>query len=417
MRILVLTSLYPPHYRGGYEVNCETHADELSRRGHEVFVLTSRWGVREGTIEDRTFRLLDYLPERMGQKATRNRLDPLRIARRVGQLRWALAYRRNYGRARRLVRELGPDIAYVWQMGAVSVSPVLAAQDEGVPTVFNLGDYWLAELRAQVAGDLNWLRRWYRTVVADFGCVARLDLSHLLANSRTLVKGYVSAGIPEESFTVIPRGIPPDSIVSSLDGARRANGDEARLVFAGRLVPAKGADVAIEALAHLRAELGGRKLTLDIVGAGQDQYVEHLRQLVRKRGLEGHVRFLGQVERRQLLEGYSDYDVLLFPPRWAEPFGNVLVEAMARGLAVVATSAGGNPEIVSDGENGLLVPPDDAGALARAVERILADPGLAWRLRSRGLQLVRERYSQEKVMDQTENYLEAVAGGGQHIAT
>ena len=102
-------------------------------------------------------------------------------------------------------------------------------------------------------------------------------------------------------------------------------------------------------------------------------------------------------------------DAILFPVTWNEPWGLVPLEAMATGRPVIATGTGGSGEYLRDGENALLVPPGDAGALAEAVKRLAADPDLRAHLRAGGLTTAR-RYSQAAFEDRVIAVLERAAG-------
>lgn len=410
MRILVLTDLYPPHFLGGYELKCKLYAEELAHRGHELFVLTSRWGLRKDKVEGNVYRLLHYDPIYLGLRLKKSLSDPLRLLRRYNQLKWAFACRRNYSRTQEIVATLKPDIAYLWHMGNVSISPVLAAQDQGIPTVFSLGDYWLAHLKTELCLEPNPLKRRYRAAIVGLRDFGRINLKHMLVCSRSLMQSYVELGFPEQNMTVIPRGVPSHLIldISDLPNLPKNDEDKVNLIFAGRLVPEKGPDVAIAAMAHLVEEMDVRNIKLDIIGAGPDNYVRQLQNMVAALGLEERVEFAGKLEPQQLLERYAQYDALLLTPRWAEPFGGTILEAMARGLPVIATNVGGVPEIICDGENGLLVPPDEPVMLADAVKRLVQDPALAQKIRYTALNTVRENYTHERTVDQTEEYLQMV---------
>jgi glycosyltransferase involved in cell wall biosynthesis len=106
------------------------------------------------------------------------------------------------------------------------------------------------------------------------------------------------------------------------------------------------------------------------------------------------VHFLGL--RRDVPDLLSAMDILVLPSH-TEGFGLALVEAMAAGLPVIATSVGALPEVVTEGENGLLIPPRDAGALAGALERLLSDPALAQRLGANARTHVREHFSLDRL--------------------
>jgi glycosyltransferase involved in cell wall biosynthesis len=160
---------------------------------------------------------------------------------------------------------------------------------------------------------------------------------------------------------------------------------EGRLVVAvARLEPQKGLDVAVRAMAGLDA-------TLVVLGVGPER--ERLEALAGELDvrllLPGRVGDVASVLRRA--------DLLVHPARW-EGFGLALLEAMLCSLPVVATRVSSIPEIVADGETGLLVPPDDVAALAAALRRVLADPGT---MGVAGLARARSEFSVARMAERT----------------
>jgi glycosyltransferase involved in cell wall biosynthesis len=113
------------------------------------------------------------------------------------------------------------------------------------------------------------------------------------------------------------------------------------------------------------------------------------------------VRFIGRLPNSDVAALLSGLDVLAMPSR-REEWGVAAAEASASGLAVVATRVGGIPEIVADGETGLLVPPEDPAALAKALERLIADPGLRSRLGRAGRRRIEELFRWERCVDRME---------------
>jgi glycosyltransferase involved in cell wall biosynthesis len=102
------------------------------------------------------------------------------------------------------------------------------------------------------------------------------------------------------------------------------------------------------------------------------------------------------------------YDVLVLPSTWPEPFSRIVLQGMLAGLAVVATPAGGTAEVVTDGVNGLWFPPGDAQALAWQIVRLADDPGLRHQLAQAGRQTVLARFTQARMLDEIEHYLQGV---------
>jgi glycosyltransferase involved in cell wall biosynthesis len=143
-------------------------------------------------------------------------------------------------------------------------------------------------------------------------------------------------------------------------------------------------------------------VTLLIAGEGDER--EPLERDVAALGLEHRVRFLGALPRQHVLELFSAADAAILSSSW-ENFPHTVVEALAVGTPVIATATGGVGEIVTDGENGLLVPLGDARALGAAVRRLFADDELRERLRGRAAASV-ERYAPERVFAELEETLE-----------
>ena len=155
--------------------------------------------------------------------------------------------------------------------------------------------------------------------------------------------------------------------------------DEPALALVGQITPWKGQEESIRALAHMRAThpdavlllVGEAKFVARATRYDNRSYLRRLHETVAELGLDGAVRFLG--EREDVPEILRACDVAL-APSWDEPFGRSVVEAMAMGVAVVATAAGGPAEIIRDGIDGVLVTPRHAHALAVAIAGLLDDP-------------------------------------------
>jgi glycosyltransferase involved in cell wall biosynthesis len=172
-------------------------------------------------------------------------------------------------------------------------------------------------------------------------------------------RGYLGAGNP---MGVVHNGAPP--LPRPLEPEAGAE-----LVCVARLDHHKGLDVLLRALSQLEEP----RPRLDFVGVGRDE--SKLRVLTEELGLAKTVTFRGQLDREELGACLAGAKVLVLPSR-SENFPLAVLEAMQVGLAVVATSVGGIPEAVSNGEEALLVSPNDPGALADALARVLGDDRL-----------------------------------------
>ncbi|EFV14041.1 glycosyltransferase family 4 protein [Segniliparus rugosus] len=161
---------------------------------------------------------------------------------------------------------------------------------------------------------------------------------------------------------------------------------EAALVMVGRLAEWKGQDLVLRALARTAAPV-----PLVFVGGthfGEEDYARALRDLVDELGLTDRVAFVGHTD--DPLRQAAQADVAIHYSRLTEPFGQVVVEAMAAGCATIAAAEGGPAEIVTDGVDGVLVPPRDPEALAEAIDRLVADSSLRTALAAAGAARARD---------------------------
>jgi D-inositol-3-phosphate glycosyltransferase len=216
----------------------------------------------------------------------------------------------------------------------------------------------------------------------------------------SLISDY---GIPQEKIHVVPGGVNPHIFSPrSPDLARRRAGlAKCRVaLFVGRIEPVKGLETLIQALAHLRREggdhcswrvvlIGGNadsrqaKENGDLAGAQtNDSYIDHIHKLALDLGMADRLTFLGPKPQEFLADYYAGADCCVFPSVY-ETFGLAVIEALACGGVVVASDIGGYPQILSEEKAGLLVPPGDPNALARALDRVCTDSALREGLRRR----------------------------------
>ena len=173
-----------------------------------------------------------------------------------------------------------------------------------------------------------------------------------------------------------------------------------KMLSVGRLNPAKGFHIAVEACAELARR--GVDFRYRIIGEGPLR--GQLESAIRKYGLEGKVELLGYREQSELPAEYYAADLYLAPsivgPKGArDGLPNVLLEAMASGAVVVGSNAVGIPEAVEDGVTGVLAAPGDACSITDAIERLAGDPVLRGQLRTQAVRLVHECYGRRQCME------------------
>ena len=212
----------------------------------------------------------------------------------------------------------------------------------------------------------------------------------LVANTEDIAEWIVAQGWPAGRVRCIPNfaAAPPDA--APADRAALNTPAEAPLLLSmGRLHEAKAHDVTLQALVTIPDAV------LWIAGVGPLE--AKLKAMAAALGVADRVRFLGWRTDASAL--YRAADVCVFPSRY-EPLGNVVIQAWAHGLPVVAAASQGPAALIHDGEDGILTPVDDADALAANIRRLLNDPTLRAELARAGLERVEGEFSETAVVAQ-----------------
>jgi glycosyltransferase involved in cell wall biosynthesis len=211
--------------------------------------------------------------------------------------------------------------------------------------------------------------------------------------------------VPEKKIRVIPNGIPMD-VYTTGGGkiSRRDLGlpdDSLVLGAVGSLYPVKGHRYLIEAAARLAPLYPG----LHVVIAGSGGEEQRLRDLARDLGVAERVHLLGR--RNDIPDLLKAFDMFVLPSE-SEAHPLSLCEAMATGLPSVASDVGGVPEVIENGRSGLLVPPGDIDALAKAVKDLIESRDLRERLGTQARERVRQEYSTERMLERYSDLYEEV---------
>lgn len=266
-------------------------------------------------------------------------------------------------RMKKIIRAFKPHIVQTWMSRAAQKTPRWASSD-GIPryiVVSRLGGYYKSSHFGQTD--------YYSTITPD------------------IRRHLIDSGIPEQKIRHINNFAEleePGPVVRRRD---LATPDDAKVLLAlGRLHSSKAFDVLMRAVADVPG------VYLWIAGEGPDRAALETERT--RLGLDDRVRFLGWRDDRASL--FAAADICVFPSRY-EPFGTVFVQAWAQRVPLVTTSSDGPRQYVRDGEDGLMVPVDDAVALAGAIRRLVEDPDLCHRLTEKGY----ARYQAEFTKSQT----------------
>lgn len=394
MKVLMINTFH--HARGGDATYTRGLTRLLEGAGHPVVPLAMRHPDNDPSPWEHRF-----LPW-VDLRSPGGRLAQARLLPR------ALWSRRAARACADLIRDTRPDIAHLQHIHRHITPSVLGPlRAAGVPVVWTLHDYELicpeGHLFSQGAPCEACRGHRYGEAVRRRCKWGRLGPSAVAAAEKRLhqalrVWDRVDRFLCPSRFLadmVVRFGVPADRVAhrpNFLDAGpfpeERPREGRPTWVYAGRLAPEKGVDVAIEAA---RALPGADLL---ICGTGPEE-----RRLRRQAGSLANVRFLGHLPQRVLARHISAARAVVVPSRWYENFPYAVLEAQAAGCAVVASRVGGIPEQIDDGVDGLLVAPDDAEALRAAMGRLLADADLAAGLGRAGATRVRARLAPEDHLD------------------
>jgi len=298
-------------------------------------------------------------------------------------------------RLRRILRAERPDVVQSFLFWANVAARLVRQADKKVCVISSYHDQVAREGWLTRFVD-RWTMRWTNRIMCCSDAV------------RSSVKTRI--GGREDQFVVIPFGVEAGRFQGVAARLRHELGLQGGLPVIGtvcRLVePKKGLRFLLEAIALLEKEAEGPVCQVLIVGEGPAE--ERLRVMAQQLGIASRVIFAGV--RRDIPQLLPLLDVFVLPSLY-EGFGIAILEAMAAGRPVVATTVGGIPEFVTHGETGILVEPGDATVLARAINRILANPDQARQMGLRGQSHVREKFEMATVVRQHEDVYEACCAG------
>ncbi len=376
VRVLVVSGIWPPDV-GGPASHAPEVADFLRGRGHEVEVVTTA----DAPPAPRPY------PVRAVPRSYRVGVRHYRAA--------ALIHHR--------ARE--NDVVYTTGMFGRSAVGARAARTPYVVKLTADPAFERARRRGMVAGDVDdFQRRRGDLAIRALRRARDWELrgaAHVFTPSEYLGRLAVGWGVSPERVSVLPNPAPALPELRPREELRRELGlDSAALAFAGRLGPQKALGVALEALARTDG------VQLLIAGDGGER--APLERRVAELGLGERVRFLGPQPRERVLELFHAADASVLTSSW-ENFPHTVVEALAVGTPVLATSVGGVAEVVHDGENGLLFAPGDVDGIAAGIARFFADVALRERLAAAAAASVRE-YDRDVVFGRLEAVLLAAAG-------
>jgi len=367
MHIALVNRWYPPHTGfGGIAIYDNYLAHALVTLGHRVTVLAARWSPDVPAYEDDSgvaVRRIYFSP--------RDRLNRIPLLGRYARPLLQVLYSRQVTRTlNQMADDDSPDVVEFAEINAEGWAYLRQRPRRPVvvrchtPT-FVLRDYYTP---TEMPFDTVWTTR------LEQDCIRRADA--LTAPSHDMARTVAGCmGFPVERFTVIPN--PLDVQAFAVERGEKSADDEIIVLHVGRLDRTKGIEVLAQAIpAVVRAH---PQVRFVYVGAdrptGQgDTWQQRLTGYFAQAGVEQHVTFTGPVDQAALLNWYRRADIAVVPSLLYESFSYTVAQAMAAGLAVIATRMGGIPETL--GEAGLSVEPGQAEMLIQALNTLVINTEL-----------------------------------------
>ena len=394
-RIVRMVSLYPPYIVGGNEMLTRDITEALRARGYDVHVLTAQGHQLDGISY--VHQVFNYsLDDKDAIFRGGRRFSPYDL------FRHHIFDHVTYRNVRQAVRRLQPDLIVADNLYMASAAPLLAVRDAPCPVVAQVADKWLLFELVDWGLVLNPQSKLQRLIVdvvrlgVQRPIARRVRLDGIAAVSEFIRSLYVNAGFAPDILTVEYLGIHNEVFHP---GPSHPLCEPVRLIFVGGLWEGKGVQVIVKSLQILARMEGMPRFHLDIFGDGAVAFKQYLRNVISEAGVEELVEFHGFIPWLQLVRAMHSADIFVFSSIWDEPFAITPLQALGCGLPVVATRAGGTAEGYVDGETALLIPPNDAQALAEAIARLVQNENLRVNLRENGIREAQEHWSFGAYMD------------------
>ena len=398
MRILHVVHQYPPEYIGGVELNTQLVANGLAQLGHDVAVFYRRSAEGNG---------IDSWREESGVQvwaAYDGIVEPTR--RFLATFRDASLLQH----FQQVLQETRPDIVHIQHLMGLPVALVEWLQQQSLPYVITLHDYWWVCANAQLLtndteeicdGPQLWVNcgrcalarankknaLWLAPAIAPLFAYRHRLLRRIIKQAKRIIvptaftqQIHARLGLVEpEQIQVIPNGIKPHYFASHSSVKPRSEEHILRIAYVGGIARQKGVHVLVQAVTQLPPEAAHLSIYGDL-----NAFPDYVAQL--QRVATPNIEFMGRIPNDQLLAKLAEADVLVVPSIWYETAALVIQEAFAVGVPVIASDLGALRDRVRHEIDGLHVPPGDWRALRDALQRLLKERSLLARLRA-GIQM------------------------------
>jgi len=393
MRILVVSNLYPPNHKSGYELGCQDLVRSLKIRQHHVKVLTSTYGTKRIQVDNDIHRVLAMNSEDSPD--------------------WKDVFLKEFTNQtifKKICQDFKPEISFFFDLSHVSLSLYSLAQKMGIPACSYYANNWF------ITRELDqWHQLWpdeergfriLRYLTNRFHLLPPQQL-HPTSNSifanRYLKNLAIQLKKTTPDASVIPLGID----TGCFPFKETTSPKPGRMLYAGQIHPDKGIEDVIEALQLLCRNDGHGTFSLAIAGdeKSSPDYVKYLWSLAEKLGILKNLTFIGSIPPDKMPKLYHAYDILVSPSHIEDSSNRTLMEAMSSGIPVVGVLTNSNSEFLEDEVNALIFPKDDPDSCAEKIRRLSEDRKFMESLRMNARSTIERKFQLERSIDSLERIL------------
>ena len=386
MNILFLCKEYPPHVVGGVGIYMEEMTREIAKLGHRVFVMTTG---KDGEVHEENREGVTIIRICTARKEAKEYFRK-KVERTAERFEYS-----------HLVAQRLKDIV---KKHSIEIIESTDARAEGfwyylwnrhIPLVIKL------HTSETLVFKLN-----HEPVTLDIKLLKKLEEFWLLQADTIIGVTQAIAGMSMKYYSINnkPVRVIPNPVDVDLFVPRDEECNPLNVLYVGRLEFRKGVHILLRAIPQILRRIPEASFTLIGADCGMKDY---LLKGIKKAGCERNVQFIEHICRSELVEYYQKCGLVVVPSLW-ENFPYVCLEAMSCGKSVVASNAGGIPELVEDGVDGMLVSPGSANELAQEVVNLLSDEKLRLNLGNKAREKMVDRFSPRVIAEKTLSLYEEV---------
>ncbi|HEY3780811.1 MAG TPA: glycosyltransferase family 4 protein [Fimbriimonadaceae bacterium] len=391
LKILVVNDMLPPDSEGGMELSAWELGKGLESRGHEVHWVCAEWRPSYKGSKQESKRVQRILKQATLPSKAETKLQSFNA---IGQKINIAAD--NYEILLPLVKQEKYDVALIFGLLSVGLGTAQLFTDNGIPIVWSVGDVAIP-VHFNLPNQTAVYRAAFGTVGRKWHAIERnLDFSRMLFTSGFVQEEFVKAGIRPRVSQVVPRAL-------DFEPQMGEKKNPPLILVASRLTKARGIHTVLEAAKILNGSHPGLPWNLEIIGGGEESYLDQLSSLADQ--VLNRVTFRGQLPKTEVIARLGQASICINPTVEPEGFGRINIEALASGAALVATDVPSIHDIIDGYSCAETFQPGSFSELANVLENLLIQKEKRLEMAARGLARS-EDFSMDSVLDRVVSQLQ-----------